>query len=181
MNSPLRESVFSSKYSTSLHSQAVRARELKFWEKIHLSPLVMCHLSHVTWNVLHVTCHMSQVTSQNILLFSFLFRQSGETSWWRVCYQQGLPCLVCSFSLFCFYVKLDETALLHFTPVKITMALHFLKLLQIHRKQKWNKKVNLHKHHMFKERKNTIALKNLQKRWLNVWPHPQTLLKTIFS
>ena len=27
-------------------SQAVRARELKFWEKVHLLPSVICHVSH---------------------------------------------------------------------------------------------------------------------------------------
>ena len=33
-------------------------------------------------------CRMSRVT------FFFFFGQSGEAYWWRVCYQQGLPCLV---------------------------------------------------------------------------------------
>ena len=37
-------------------------------------------------------CHVSHVTCQVFL--NFLFWQSGEAHWWRVCYQQGLPRLV---------------------------------------------------------------------------------------
>ena len=40
---------------------------------------VMCHVSHVTGN----------------FFFLFFFLQSGEAYWWRVCYQRGLPLLVC--------------------------------------------------------------------------------------
>ena len=43
----------------------------------------MCHVSRVMYNVSCVTCHMSQKKGQ-----------SGEASPSRVCYQQGLPCLV---------------------------------------------------------------------------------------
>ena len=46
------------------NSQTVRARELKFWEKVHLlHPLspVTCHMSHVKCQTLHVTCQMSHV------------------------------------------------------------------------------------------------------------------------
>ena len=46
---------FSSKYSKHHNSQT--ARELKFWENVHPTPSVMCHVSHVS-----VTCHMSHVT-----------------------------------------------------------------------------------------------------------------------
>ena len=31
-----------------LHSQTVRARELKFFREVHLAPPVTCHMSHVT-------------------------------------------------------------------------------------------------------------------------------------
>ena len=43
-------------------------------------------MSPVTCHMSHVTCHMS--------LFFYFFLLSGETSWWRVCYQRGLPRLV---------------------------------------------------------------------------------------
>ena len=43
-------------YVTS-NSQTVRARDLKFWEKVHLLPLVTCHMSLATCHMLHVTCH----------------------------------------------------------------------------------------------------------------------------
>ena len=42
----------------------------------------MCHISGVMFHVSHV-----------IFSFSF-FGQSSEASWWRVCYQRGLPRLV---------------------------------------------------------------------------------------
>ena len=38
-------------------------------------------------------CHVSRV-SCHISFFSSFFLQSGEASWWRVCYQRGLPRLV---------------------------------------------------------------------------------------
>ena len=55
---------------------------------LHLSH-VTCHMSHVMCHMSHVTCHMSKNC-----LFSSSFRQCGETSWWRVCYQRGLTRLV---------------------------------------------------------------------------------------
>ena len=45
----------------------------------------MCHVSRVTYHVSCVTCHVSPVMCQHIFL------QSGGASWWRVCYQWGLP------------------------------------------------------------------------------------------
>ena len=50
----------------------VRDKKLESWEKVHLPPYV------------------------TFILFSFhlVFGQSGESSWWRVCYQRGLPRLV---------------------------------------------------------------------------------------
>ena len=50
--------------------------------------LFTCHVSHVT-------CHF------------FFFAQSGEAYWWRICYQQGLPCLV-SFCLLNFLDKFQS-------------------------------------------------------------------------
>ena len=47
-------------------------------------------MSHVTFH-LH-TCHMSHV-------FSFIFSQIVPASWLRVCYQWGLPRLVCNESV----------------------------------------------------------------------------------
>ena len=47
--------------SEHLHSQTRRARELKFWKKVHLPPTpsgVICHMSHVMCQVSHVMCHM---------------------------------------------------------------------------------------------------------------------------
>ena len=48
--------------SEHLHCQTVRARELKFWEKVHLPPSVMCHVSCVMCHVSSVICHPSSVT-----------------------------------------------------------------------------------------------------------------------
>ena len=57
------------KISSKHHSQTVKARELKFWEKVHLPPS-------------HVCC------------FLVFLRQISEACRWRVCYQRGLHCLV---------------------------------------------------------------------------------------
>ena len=53
------------------------------------SPPTMCHMLRVTCQVSGVTCHVSQ-----FYLFFGGREQSGGTSWWRVCYQPGLPRLV---------------------------------------------------------------------------------------
>ena len=45
----------------------------------------MCHVSGVTLQVSGVTIYM---------FFIIFFCQSSLASWWRVCYQQGLPRLV---------------------------------------------------------------------------------------
>ena len=74
-------------YSTNLHSQTVGAREQTCWEKVSR---VTCHMSRVTCHLSHViTCHMSHVICHNLF-----FKQRGEASQRRVCYQRGLPCLV---------------------------------------------------------------------------------------
>ena len=62
-----------------LQSQTVRARELKFWEKVHLPPAVTCHLSCVT-------CHY--------FFYFFFYTLVNLVGRWRVCYQLGLPRLV---------------------------------------------------------------------------------------
>ena len=61
----------------------------------------MCHVSHVTCHVSRVTCQMS-----GVFFFFYIFYyiyinlfykknlQSDGASWWRVCYQRGLPRLV---------------------------------------------------------------------------------------
>ena len=53
---------------------------------------VTCYVSRVTCQ--GVTCHVSHVTFF-IFYFIILFWQSGEAYRWRVCYQRGLPRLVC--------------------------------------------------------------------------------------
>ena len=80
---------FSSRYSQDHDSQTVRARGLKFWESVHPTPCVMCHVSRVTCHVSSVTCHLSHA-------FFFFFYptkilQSVGASRWRVRYQRGLP------------------------------------------------------------------------------------------
>ena len=56
---------------------------------------VMCHMSHVTCHVSHITSkfffHLKKKLSLKII------GPSGGTSWWRVCYQRGLPRLVYIF------------------------------------------------------------------------------------
>ena len=61
------------------------SRELKCWEKVHLPLCVMFHMPHVTYHKSWVAYHVS------LFFSSFFFKQSGDTSWWRVCYQQGYP------------------------------------------------------------------------------------------
>ena len=72
------QSAFSSKSSQHHESQSKRARKLKFWENVH--------------HPLCVTCQVS----------IFFFLQRGWASWWRVCYQQSLPCLFFFFFFFSF-------------------------------------------------------------------------------
>ena len=47
-------------------------------------PIAMCHMSHVPCPVSRVMCHMS--------------KQNSEASWWRVCFQRGLPNPVCTIT-----------------------------------------------------------------------------------
>ena len=90
--------------SSNVHCQTVRARELKFWEKVPLLPpvrcqvsQVMCHMTHVMCHMTHVTCHLLPVTcpmSCVFLVFFCYFGISCEASQGRVCYQRGWPRLV---------------------------------------------------------------------------------------
>ena len=56
-----------------------------------------CHVSCVTCHMSRVRCHKSHVTRHNNFFF---FGQSGESYWWRVCYQRGLPRLVSLYTWF---------------------------------------------------------------------------------
>ena len=46
-------------YSKHCQSKTGRARQLTFWENVHLTLCVMCHVSCVMCHVSPVTCHMS--------------------------------------------------------------------------------------------------------------------------
>ena len=76
----------------------------------HMS-CVTCHVSRVTCHVSHGTCHIAHVTCH--FFSSSFFEQSGEAYWCRVCYQWGLPRLVCDCA------ELAETAWHGATPVII--------------------------------------------------------------
>ena len=75
--------------SEHLHSQTVRARELKFWKKVYLPPSVMCHMSCVTCHVSHVMYHISCVTCHMFFL-SFFDKVVKLVSWGSV-WQRGYP------------------------------------------------------------------------------------------
>ena len=49
---------FSSKVSSHLHSQAVWARDMKFWENVQLPPHVTCQVSSVRCQVSGVRCQV---------------------------------------------------------------------------------------------------------------------------
>ena len=53
-------------------SQTGRARELKFWENVHPTLCVMCHVSCVMCHVSRVTCHVSPVTCHMSKYFFFV-------------------------------------------------------------------------------------------------------------
>ena len=97
-----------------------------------MSP-VTCHLSRVTCHLSHVTCHLSHVKKKKITFFLFKkiyisiytltkIGKIGGASWWRVCYQRGLPRLVYEY---------PEGVLLMiglFTPAQNTLEGVLLKL-----------------------------------------------------
>ena len=66
-------SSFSSQSSKHHYSQAIRARELKFWENIHPPPHVTCNLSLVTCHVSNVICHVSHVTCHMFFFVCFFW------------------------------------------------------------------------------------------------------------
>ena len=80
------------------NSLNVRARELKFWENDQPTPCVTCHVSCVTCHVSNVTYHLPHVNRHlSPVTFHFFWgkkMKNGGASWWRVCYQRGLPRLV---------------------------------------------------------------------------------------
>ena len=55
--------------SRHLQSQTVWARDLNFWENVHLPPCVTCHVSYITCQVSHVICHILHVTCPFFLFF----------------------------------------------------------------------------------------------------------------
>ena len=59
------------------------------WHGITHMSGVTFDMSHVTYHLWHVTCHVTQ-----FLFTFFLFLHIVWVSWWRVCYQWGLPLLV---------------------------------------------------------------------------------------
>ena len=63
---------FSFKSSTHYYTQTVRARKLKFWKNVHLTPHVTCHMSHFMCHMTHVMCHISHVTCHLIFYIFFL-------------------------------------------------------------------------------------------------------------
>ena len=62
---------------------------------------VICHMSHVRCQVSGVRCHMSCL----FFYFIYFFRQSGEASRWRVCYQRGLTPSSLDIFIICPYLK----------------------------------------------------------------------------
>ena len=81
----------SSKPSKHHYNQTVRARELTFWENVHPPLFVTCQMSIVRC---HISCVMCLVSGVRCVMFCFFCRQSIWSSWWRVFYQRGRPCLV---------------------------------------------------------------------------------------
>ena len=70
-------------------SQTVRARERKVQENVHHPPCATFHALHFICHMSCVTCHMSYV-----IFFWGGGGQNVGVCQRRVCYQQGLPCLV---------------------------------------------------------------------------------------
>ena len=53
-----------------LHSQTVRARDLKLWDNVHHPLCVTCHMSLFTYKFSHVRCHFTAIFI-DILKFSY--------------------------------------------------------------------------------------------------------------
>ena len=74
-------------------SQTGRARELTFWENVHPTLCVMCHVSCVMCHVSCVMCHVSRVTCHlscvtchmSIFFFTFFYlKKCKKTFFWHV-------------------------------------------------------------------------------------------------
>ena len=57
------------------YSQTIRARELKFWENVHPTPCVMCHVSRVTCNFFFIFYFFLITKSVK----SFVWHVTGDT------------------------------------------------------------------------------------------------------
>ena len=121
--------IFSAKFAIfQVCSQSIRARELKFLEKLHLPPPFMCHVSHVTCNVSYVTCHLSCVTR-----FFWTLLVEGLLS-------KGLPHLVhiltCYFLLLFWKKKKKKKAWKLWKPIH-TKAISLLRPRNVFIEQLW--------------------------------------------
>ena len=72
---------------------------------------LVCHMSYVRCQVSHARCHMSLYW-----FFLLLNLKSCRASWWRVCYQPGLPRLVLTQSNTVYDVnRVQFTVYIHLT------------------------------------------------------------------
>ena len=107
--------------SKHMQSQTISARELNCLQNFLL--LLSCHVPYVICHVSHITCPF---------LF-FLFGQGGWASYWRVCYQWSLPCLVIKrpgvagavpqTPCYCWI----HTFHLHFLPIRMSQGAYILR------------------------------------------------------
>ena len=66
-------------------SQTGRTRELKFWENVHPTVYVMCHVSGVRFHLWSVKCHLSHVKIFFFTLKKYWFffgHKQNLTKWW---------------------------------------------------------------------------------------------------
>ena len=89
------------------------------------SPPTMCHLSHVTGHMSYVRSPVSGVTCQvshvRCGFFYVFFLHSVGAIRWKVCYQQGLPCLVLCTCKHNIFIVIDRPGTAW--PVKKTLLL----------------------------------------------------------
>ena len=67
--------------SEHLHSQTLRARELKFWEKVHLPSPVMCHLSRGINQI--VAINLIVLQAQQLEIIVLLLKPPRIPTWAR--------------------------------------------------------------------------------------------------
>ena len=88
------------KYLHKLTWLEIHWKKASYLEEFLPGPLLIPNLYVLLWivkikikrcHVSHVTCHMSKG-------IFFCFFQNIGASWWMVCYQRGLPCLVFGIS-----------------------------------------------------------------------------------